>query len=151
MDFSVQIDGLQSLSSMPARVQAAVTSQIQAGLYASAQQVRTEAIKSVQAGDKSGRVYKRRTVMHRASAPGEAPASDTGRLVNSIQAYNNPGGSEAFVVAGRGTVLYAALLEFGTSRMAARPFMVPALEKSRAWINDRLRTAFQRGIKDGSK
>ena len=48
------------------------------------QLIRGEAIKSIQQGAKSGIVYEkynpRRT--HRASAPGEAPASDTGNLVS---------------------------------------------------------------------
>ena len=51
-----------------------------------AQLIRGEAIKSIQSGPKSGRIYEkynpRRT--HRASAPGQAPASDTGNLVRNI-------------------------------------------------------------------
>ncbi len=35
-------------------------------------------------GPKSGRVYRRKSVVHRASAPGEAPAIDTGILRFSI-------------------------------------------------------------------
>ena len=88
------------------------------------------------------RIYKRRTVTHQASAPGEAPASDTGRLVNSINSYMDTiEDDSAFVVAGRGTVKYARALEFGTTKMAARPFMFPALEKSKAWIQERLAKA----------
>jgi hypothetical protein len=34
---------------------------------------------------KSGRTYKRGSKSHQASAPGEAPAIDTGNLVNSIE------------------------------------------------------------------
>ena len=51
------------------------------------QLIRGEAVKSIQTGMKSGRIYEkynpRRT--HRASAPGEAPASDTGNLVRNIR------------------------------------------------------------------
>ena len=47
---------------------------------------RGEAIKSIMQGPKTGRIYEkynpRRT--HRASAPGQAPASDTGNLVSQI-------------------------------------------------------------------
>jgi HK97 gp10 family phage protein len=145
MEFSVQIEGLDQLQATSAQVKQAVASEVNKALFASAQQIRTEAITSIQNGEKSGRWYKRRTVAHRASAPGEAPASDTGRLVNSITAYSG-GDGEAFTVAGRGTALYAPLLEFGTSRIAPRPFMLPALEKSKAWIAQRLQQALQRGL-----
>jgi len=90
--------------------------------------VRNEAINSIARGVKTGPIVTKynpsRT--HQASAAGEAPASDTGRLVNSI--------SQDVVREGRnfvGRVIastdYAIHLEFGTSKMAARPFLQPAL------------------------
>ena len=39
--------------------------------------VEGEAKQSIQRGTKSGKLYKRRSVVHQASAPGEAPASDS--------------------------------------------------------------------------
>lgn len=145
MDFSVKIEGLDKLEGASAQLRQRAADEINKAVFASAQQIRTEAIKSVQDGNKSGRTYRRRSVTHRASAPGEAPASDTGRLVNSIQAYAS-GNGEALTVAGRGTVMYAPLLEFGTSKIAPRPFMVPALEKSKAWITNRLQDALRRAL-----
>ena len=112
--------------------------------YASAQQVVPEAKKSILEGGKTGRIYKRRTVTHVASAPGEAPASDTGRLVNSTHAEAGQG--EALAISGSSAVKYAQMLEFGTSKMAPRPFMFPALEKSKAWITARLQDAVRRGM-----
>lgn len=96
-----------------------------------AQNVRSNAVKAVQRGAKSGTTYQkyqpRRT--HRASAPGQAPATDTGRLVGSITASIN--GKTAEVSA---SAEYATFLEFGTQDMEARPFLFPALEKERpAW------------------
>jgi len=145
MEFSVKIEGLEALAATNQRIRQAVADEINKALFASAQRVRTEAVKSIQDGNKSGRWYKRRSVSHHASAPGEAPASDTGRLVNSITAYPASNG-ESMTVAGRGTAKYAPLLEFGTSRIAPRPFMLPALEKSKAWIAARLQDAMRRGI-----
>lgn len=145
MDFSVDIKGLDKLQQSSRAISQALADELNKAVYASAQQIRTEAIKSIQDGQKSGKWYKRRTVLHQSSAPGEAPASDTGRLVNSITAYAGADG-EAFTVAGRGAALYAALLEFGTSRMGARPFMLPALEKSKEWISARLKEAISIGI-----
>jgi HK97 gp10 family phage protein len=105
--------------------------QIQDIVRGTAQNVRSHAIKAVQRGRKSGEVYEKyqpkRT--HRASAPGQAPATDTGALVRSIQADIR--GRSAEVAA---NVDYAVYLEFGTQDMEPRPFLFPALEKERpAW------------------
>jgi HK97 gp10 family phage protein len=73
------------------------------------------------------------------SAPGEAPAVDTGRLRASIshRVETDSGESAAYV----GTnVEYAPWLEFGTSRMRARPFMVPAMNRNREWIKATLKS-----------
>lgn len=63
---------------------------------------------------------------HQASAPGEPPSSDTGRLLTAI-------GHELVdgeVVSGKVTanVKYAKWLEEGTRFMEPRPFLYPALE-----------------------
>jgi HK97 gp10 family phage protein len=146
VDFSVEIKGLDALVGAAEQVKQAVADEINKGVYASAQHVVAEAKKSILDGEKSGRIYKHRSVMHQASAPGEAPASDTGRLVNSLHA-DMAGPGEAEAIAGSASVLYAGMLEFGTSKMAARPFFFPALEKSKAWITERLQQALANGLK----
>lgn len=78
-------------------------------------------------GAKSGRVYKRRGISHQASAPGEAPATDTGLLANSINTTND-GALTAIVGVG---AEYAEALEYGTTRMGPRPFLTPAAEAAR--------------------
>lgn len=151
MDFSVQIEGLDRLRTATGVTAKLVNQEVNKALFASAKQVEKEAKQSIVSGQKSGRLYRRRTVTHRASAPGEAPASDTGRLVNSINSYLNSSQSESFVTAGRGLAKYAAMLEFGTQKMAARPFMFPALEKSKDWIRRRLADALARAISRAGK
>ncbi len=142
MEFSFKIDGLDKIGQASARMQAEVGKEVEKALYASALRIEKEAKQSIMSGSKSGRIYKRGTITHRASAPGEAPASDTGRLANSITSYiNKISALEAFIVAGRGTVKYARMLEYGTAKMGARPFMFPAYEKSKAWIQERLNKA----------
>ena len=93
-----------------------------------AQNIRTHAIKSIQRGTKSGLVYEKTSPKrtHKSSAPGEAPATDTGRLANSINAEID--GKKAEIVA---DTEYAAWLEFGTQSIEPRPFMLPAMEKER--------------------
>jgi phage gpG-like protein len=48
--------------------------------------VRNQAISNIDKGLRHGRFYKRRTIVHQASAPGEYPKTDTGRLTSSIYA-----------------------------------------------------------------
>ncbi len=91
----------------------------------SALKVEREAKKSIQTGSKSGRTYTRKGRAHQASAAGEAPATDTGNLVNSIQTDMKPGALEATVTVAAD---YAADLEYGIRTMKARPFMAPAAE-----------------------
>lgn len=151
MEFEFKVEGLDRIQTATRQVQESVEAELRKALFASAKHVEGEAKRAIAAGGKSGRVYKRRGVSHRASAPGEAPATDTGRLVNSVIAYPAAAELESTVVAGRGTVQYAAMLEFGTRNMAARPFLFPALERSKAWITERLakavRTAAAKSVK----
>lgn len=78
----------------------------------------------------TGRVYKTRWGEHRASAPGDTPARNTGELQRSITYEVRRDGDEVYGVIGS-SVDYAIHLEFGTSRMAARPFLRPALENNK--------------------
>jgi HK97 gp10 family phage protein len=142
MDISFSIEGLDKIDQASDRIRRAVDDEVAKGLYAGAQQIATDYRKSVLAGGKSGRLYRRRSIVHRASAPGEAPASDTGRLVNAIHVELESGLSAIMRVATK----YAELLEFGTSKMAARPAALPAAEKNRAWIINRLAQAVQNAI-----
>ena len=146
MDFSFKVEGLERIEKATREVQANVNKELEKGLYACALKVEHEAKASIASGNKSGRIYKRGNITHKASAPGEAPATDTGRLISSINSYlNKLAGLEAFVVAGRGVAKYATMLEHGTSKMAARPFMFPAVEKSKAFIQERLNKAVRDG------
>jgi len=94
------------------------------GVFIGANLVRTTAINSITSGEKSGNVYTRRGVTHRASAPGEPPAADLGNLHNSITIRENIAKIEAVVNA---SAKYARALEYGTQKMEPRPFMRPAL------------------------
>lgn len=101
--------------------------------------VRGEAIDSIASGVKSGATYKRGGREHTASAAGEAPATDTGKLISGITTEVKimdkvlVGMVKAFAADGGGGN-YATHLEFGTRKMSARPFMQPALQKSEAKI-----------------
>ena len=77
----------------------------------------------------AGRVYRRRGIEHQASAPGQAPASDTGALIQSGQAFY-PSDPDPMIVRGiaNWSAAYALMLEVGTEKMAPRPFGRPALD-----------------------
>jgi len=85
------------------------------------------AVKVDMAQPKHGRNYKRHGKSHRASAPGESPAVDTGALVNSI-GFELLEQSVGMVFTNQE---YGPALEFGYARMAARPFFEPALNNER--------------------
>lgn len=72
------------------------------------------------------------------SAPGEPPAVVTGTLKASIAHRVEDEDGQTVGIVGTG-VEYARPLEFGTSRMAARPFLYPALAASRNEIVDAIR------------
>lgn len=81
----------------------------------------------------TGRVYKRGARTHTASAPGNAPASDTGRLRGAVDTQVTVTSREVIGTISANTE-YALPLELGTSKMAARPFLRPAIEKNKAKI-----------------
>lgn len=87
-------------------------------------------IKASMAEPKTGELYG----SHRASAPGEAPAMDTGTLAASIQV--DPTGATSAAVSTNQD--YAVHLEYGTVNMAARPAWVPAAEQVRPRFLQRL-------------
>jgi hypothetical protein len=78
-------------------------------------------------GARTGRRYAYRGGAHQASAPGEPPASRTGRLARSVE-YRTRGLQMQFGE----TALYAAWLEEGTRRMAARPHVKRVVQTSGA-------------------
>ncbi len=107
----------------------------------------------------TGQTYmkgKNKNIVHVASAPGEPPAVDTGRLRASIStnwsdSFLSRGKTDSkalpedgigkparrenlFTVVVGTNVVYAPWLEMGTRRMAARPFVRPAFDRMRSRI-----------------
>jgi len=115
---------------------------------ATTQKVRTDAIKSIQRGVKSGRIYERSpgqnlSQTHQASAPGEAPATDTGTLVSSIKAATKQLNGRVY-----SDLKYSFWLEYGTVSMEPRPFLNPALQANKQYFVDQLTKAVQRATED---
>ena len=129
MDIKFKVSNLKKVLSQLDKLEKDMEIPFQQIVKGGGQLIRTEAIKSIQTGAKSGVVYQKYNPRreHRASAPGQAPASDTGNLVSKIivkQKTKN-------IVNVESNADYSAFLEYGTSKMDPRPFMLPAFEKSK--------------------
>lgn len=108
------------------------------GIVRATELVRNEALRLIMQTAKTGRLYRIRGVVHQASAPGEPPASDTGRLANSIStAYDQ----EKLVGTVSANTEYASFLEYGTAKMEARPFMRPALAEKTEEVTELINRA----------
>ena len=108
-----------------------------------AMDVRSDIIKRYQRGPKTGVTYTRGNVEHTASAAGEAPATDTGRLVSGTD-FKSTGKLSAEV---GNKVKYGPMLEFGTFKIAPRPAWLPAIEAAAPKYIKRLETALARIMK----
>ena len=131
MNIKFQFTGVEKAIEALDKVKEDLERDMQEVLLGGGQLIRGEAIRSIQSGAKSGKTYKRYnpTRTHKASAPGEAPASDTGFLVSNIRVKDQKDFVEV-----RSEASYSKFLEYGTSKMLARPFMFPASEKSKPKI-----------------
>lgn len=122
------------------RPDAVIEAAIQRGLAAWGFLATTRAKELILKSPKTGALYG----THRASAPGEPPASDTGRLVASIRWEFTGSKLSIRVIAG---TEYAAYLEFSTKFMAARPFLRRAIleteEQGRKFIDAEVYKAFR--------
>ena len=91
-------------------------------------------IKQGMAARKSGRIYKRgKNRKHQASAPGEYPAVDTGRLRNSL-GKSEPSSLDDLTAEIFTRISYAALLEEEKNR----PFISQGLEQTRPYFAETL-------------
>ena len=86
--------------------------------------------RDLNSGGRTGRTYKRGSKTHTASAPGEPPATDMGALANSFVTRKGGKGKDWAEAETGPTVEYGAALEYGTSRMAPRPYMRPGLDNN---------------------
>lgn len=108
-------------------------------LFAGAQAVAVEAQLSITNGAVSGRY-------HTPSKPGEPPKNDSGVLAGNIEAVSI---SNEVAEVSSNADPYAAMLEFGTSRMAARPYLRPAIDKQREHVRRLIAKALNRAVRRG--
>lgn len=103
--------------------------------------------------DRADRQARSPSGFHRASAPGESPAPDTGHLLGADKTDGDGGffhevneEEDGAVVGVIGTnVKYAPHLEFGTRHMRARPFFRPAIARATEDISRQVAEATAQG------
>lgn len=138
-------DQLKELHLLPGKLTRIQRDRFAKVLMISAVNIAEGAKDQIQGGPpRTGRIYRKASGrLHRASAPGEYPASDTGQLVNSIHAVKVSGLSVRV-----GTVAtHGKLLEEGTTRMAKRPWLTPEVTKEIPNLRSRLLRAVQTGTR----
>lgn len=144
MKTGITLEGDKELAAALRRWGKFAEDEIAEAIDATALNVHGDAVKSIQRGTKSGRTYRKYEPNreHQASAPGEAPSTDTGNLVNSIQVIDRI--DVAYVGSDED---YAEFLEFGTRDMQERPWLRPAVEKNRLAFRKRLINAMKKARK----
>lgn len=114
--------------------------QVTGALYTAGQDIELDAERSITEGSVSG-------AGHVPSLPGQPPNRDTGHLDTNIEttveAQNPP------TVHVTSHAEYSAALEYGTSKMAERPFMRPATEKNRKNVSSKVAEAVRVTIRRG--
>jgi HK97 gp10 family phage protein len=104
-------------------------------------EIRNTAVQTISRGARTGKFYKRRSIIHQASSPGEFPKTDTGRLVSSIRT------DFRFLEADIGSdVNYSQYLEKGTTKMKPRPWLEPSLETQREWMIEEINTVIKKAF-----
>ncbi len=132
MTLKVSVKGMDRLARKLQRLQRDQRRALAEAVEESAEELRDE-LKDVLGREGAG-----------ASAPGTPPQSDTGRLADSLFVEIDADGLGARV----GSDLdYAAHLEFGTTKMAARPWLQPTFERMKPKIVRRLAKAAKAGLR----
>lgn len=114
--------------------------------------VEKRAVELVLQTKKSGRKYRRRGIIHQASAPGEPFASDTGTTLAAREIVTFSRVSDRNLIARlifRGWNAFR--LEHGTRRMAPRPFARRALAETRDQVQDAVYAEIAAELRTGGR
>lgn len=141
----IKVEGLEETIKALDKFGAVGERELKKAVYGSLFDVHNTAKKKMQSERKSGRIYVRGkgrnlSSIHQASAKDEAPAVDTGALINSIKVVQN---KPNFGYVGT-SIQYGFWLEYGTARMDARPWLNPSLLENKDKIMERFQKALQR-------
>lgn len=136
-NIGVSVNGIDQLKADLGKLGPNSRREIQKAIGVVLLRIAAESQALISRGGRSGKVYKRRSITHQASAAGEAPKTDTGALVRNITVQVDADGLGGNA-GSRDAAAHGRWLELGTSRMAPRPWLVPTFEKLREYIVQRL-------------
>lgn len=145
----VAVLGLADMAERVRGISEAIGKNVALAVRRGAVDIQRTAVVSIQHGTKTGRTYKlwNPKRIHIASAPGQAPATDRGKLASSIRMATDPHDERAAYV--YTTQAYGRHLELGTrgngkgsGAIAARPWLFPAYETNRERISLNIKKAF---------
>lgn len=105
-------------------------------VFAGAELIAVEAQISIVEGSVSGKG-------HVPSAPGSPPNANLRTLDGNIEATH----PSPFRALASSNAPYAAMLEFGTSKMAARPYMAPAVARTRRRVTETISAAVKKAVR----
>ena len=129
MKTKIKIKNLSRLERKLLRIPSDVLKPLKRQLFLSANTVSTTAIKGIQGGSRTGVIYYRGGKSSQRSGPGEYPKTDRGGLVSSI--FVKPIKAIGGLGYAVGTkIKYGIALEFGTRKMAARPWLFPSFKSN---------------------
>jgi len=154
----IKIEGMAELNRALKKFGGVAEKEVMKALEATGIEARGEITKGYNRGPASGSVYKilgppKRT--HQASAPGEAPQTDTGNLASHTVYQIDRSKALSVEVENRaktadGRWFYGALLEFGTRRIKARPLWGPVRDRLEPKMWKRVRDAVARATRKAS-
>lgn len=107
--------------------------------------IHRDVIDSLGTDGKSGAIRMSHGSPHQASAPGEAPSSDTGELRKGITFNVDTAKIEGTI---RSKAPYSLDLELGTHNMEPRPFLVPAFYRNLPAINQDSQEAWRTAMNE---
>jgi HK97 gp10 family phage protein len=143
IETKVDIRELDKLADDIAKANSKTKRNINGAIHKFAILIDAKSKEKIQKGTRSGRTYRRRSVVHQASAPGEPPKTDTGRLVASIRPVF--GNMSAEVGSLANIAKYGEFLEQGTKNMAARPWLEPTLQENQGELGNLITAAIKSG------
>ena len=147
------VKGLKSLNLKLGKIGRETQQEVRRALQRGSLRIENRAVQGIIDPPKTGRIYAskhRKGAKHQASAPGEFPAADSGRLHQSITSVEASSASTIRFETGPNTP-YGAMLELGTSKMEPRPFMTPAYDENVGKVKVDVQAAVRRGAQKGSR
>lgn len=143
-----QVLGTKALQAVMKNLRNLDMTAIDRALLTCGYRIHREAVTSIMRGaPRTGVVYRRGGKATQRSAPGEVPKTDTGMFANSIyvKLEDKPDGRRVCWIGS--DLKYSRGLELGTKNMGARPWLVPAFEKTRAENRKTLEAALNSAVK----